>query len=62
MCWKVEYILLIIISTLIDYFSTQQMDKIEENEECRKCKKCEKIYYKSMMYSDKKCLICKNKI
>lgn len=38
------------------------MDKEEENEECRKCKKCGKIYHKNMMYSDKKCLICKNKI
>ena len=37
-------------------------DKEEKNEECRKCKKCEKIYHKNMMYSDKKCLICKNKI
>lgn len=37
-------------------------DKILENEECRKCKKCEKIYHKNMMHSDKKCLICKNKI
>jgi len=37
-------------------------DKIEENEDCKKCKKCEKIYHKNMMYSEKKCLICKNKI
>ena len=37
-------------------------DKEEKNEECRKCKKCEKIYHKNMMHSDKKCLICKNKI
>jgi len=37
-------------------------DKIVENEDCKKCKKCEKIYHKNMMYSDKKCLICKNKI
>ena len=37
-------------------------DKIEENEDCKKCRKCEKIYHINMMYSDKKCLICKNKI
>lgn len=37
-------------------------DKVEENEDCRKCKKCEKIYHKNMMNSDKKCLLCKNKI
>lgn len=37
-------------------------DKVEENEDCKKCKKCEKIYHKNMMYSDKKCLICKNNL
>ena len=37
-------------------------DKLEENEDCRKCKKCEKIYHKNMMYSDKKCLLCKNNL
>ena len=37
-------------------------DKLEENEDCRKCKKCEKIYHKNMMYSDKKCLMCKNNL
>ena len=37
-------------------------DKVEENEDCKKCKKCEKIYHKNMMYSDKKCLMCKNNL
>ena len=36
MCWKVEYILLIIISTLIDYFATQQMDKLKEKAKKKK--------------------------
>ena len=36
MCWKVEYIVLIIISTLIDYFVAQQMDKLKEKAKKKK--------------------------
>jgi D-alanyl-lipoteichoic acid acyltransferase DltB (MBOAT superfamily) len=36
MCWKVEYIVLIIISTLIDYFVAQQMDKLQEKAKKKK--------------------------
>ena len=32
MCWKAEYLILIIISTLIDYFAGLQMGKIPEKE------------------------------
>lgn len=35
MCWKVEYIILIILSTLIDYWASNQMEK-EESKEKRK--------------------------
>ena len=36
MCWKVEYIVLIIISTLIDYFVTQKMDKLKQKAKKKK--------------------------
>ena len=36
MCWKVEYIVLIIISTLIDYFAAQKMDKLKEKAKKKK--------------------------
>ena len=36
MCWKVEYIVLIIISTLIDYYVAQQMDKLKEKAKKKK--------------------------
>jgi len=36
MCWKVEYIVLIIISTLIDYFVAQQMNKLKEKAKKKK--------------------------
>ena len=36
MCWKLEYIVLIIISTLIDYFVAQKMDKIKEKAKKKK--------------------------
>ena len=31
MCWKVEYIILIMISTLIDYCVARKMEKVEKN-------------------------------
>ena len=36
MCWKVEYIVLIIISTLIDYYVGNKMNKLEKQPERRK--------------------------
>ena len=36
MCWKLEYIVLIIISTLIDYFVAQKMGKIKEKAKKKK--------------------------
>ena len=30
MCWKVEYIFLIIISTLIDYYASNKMGEVTE--------------------------------
>ncbi|MBW8049758.1 MAG: MBOAT family protein [Cytophagales bacterium] len=36
MCWKVEYIILIIISTLIDFYAGIQMGKIKEKHKRRK--------------------------
>lgn len=36
MCWKPEYILLIIISTVIDYFAGLQMGKYEQKSERKK--------------------------
>ena len=36
MCWKVEYIVLIMFSTAIDYFVALQMDKLKEKAEKRK--------------------------
>jgi alginate O-acetyltransferase complex protein AlgI len=36
MCWKMEYILLIVISTLIDYFAALQMGKTNRKKERKK--------------------------
>jgi len=36
MCWKVEYIVLIIISTLIDYYVAKQMDSLKEKAKKKK--------------------------
>ena len=35
MCWKAEYIILIIISTLIDYFAGIMMEKAENQKKKR---------------------------
>ena len=36
MCWKVEYIILIMISTLIDYCVARKMEKVEKKTHTRK--------------------------